>query len=1760
MDVDWTRVDHRRFEELCHDMARVFLPPEDRTLYRPESMPHQADFQRDGLLEDCEFEKLKPPVFFSFKTSDPSRSAAQASAFITRAFLARRQALLAGNPKSIVLWTNHNMRPRDKEAIRKAIPRRIAIRIEGRDQLEYRLLQRPFLLTKYFGWSEFVSCWQSGDRPRLRRALLGDALAESVPLEGVPHPARQKIESPVGKRLRIVGAPGCGKSFFLYQLLAAFGDADVVVLKSLVLTEVADHLRQLVQSARRHLVVVVDNLHEQVSKLQHFAEVLGILLSRPEHSQLPVTVLVTHWSSKRPEVERSAPQTLWDSWGFEEVNLDNPSRQFIAAVVRAACEHLQIEAEDGMQEAFVEEIIGWENTPACAVASLLPYQGKSLRGEHGFHPVMLKVRSDAWRHLFRELQNTGTPEETTLLRTVSVLRWSGKPRPDINTVREIATQVGGASDATLDYALERLETAGWVQRDGTVLSSHDLQVFPATVGLYEEGRPSLFLSRFTEMVIRDELPCVRSERVDVLHHLGEMFWNMGDIEKCIELNDVILATDPLNLRALCNRGVSLAKVGKVDEGLSDLRKATEIAPSEVGPARVRYTACRRCGRKDDAMETLRFLQQHLPHDSPDLAFLALSLADLGETEAALACARRLSSARPDSSEAIAALVQVTHLAGQRERALALVDGALGRFPDDGLLLFVKADIESQNRGAEGVREALPLAERALRARPNNPSIFALVAMLHLLAGNDEKAAAVAEAGTELFKFWPDLLTVRGLTLEQKGDLHEARQVLLQAVEKSETLSGWYRPNLLLGLGRVSIRLGDVDEAERWFGQAEREGVEKSFMLTTKAEAFRVAGSTAEAIRALEQVVSLVPDSHQSWWALADSCARVGRLGRAIEALQRADSLRPDDWDTLYCLAHTLKRARRYGEAVRTLRRAVELDAERGEAWSDLGVCLSRLGQHEEAAPAFEKAIKRGNLGTTDELAYAYSLHKLGRQDEALRICQRIEAGDPNDCRAIIIEAACYLARGEPRAAKKTADKALALGRDDEDVCFELIQLYLRMGHTEDAVTVWLAGRKRGWAGCALSGAAANQMLEFLQQQSRHADAMEVIQHIDEAYGPNETNLLNLARCAAHLGRDEQALEAYNNLVKLNPLNLSAVSERAELLVRMGQGDDVLSSSPSLHGGLPPWLMSLHLSHAAVAARDSQQATDHFVAAVTALPDPPLPKTLQMSTFAEIAEHLGIRPHVEERLGLGDGTVPEHPAEAHLSAHMARTHEEQLRRLRAARKLGPDRLLLALDLAMAELHFGDRQEAVRLAREVAESEPPLTVSLASAGRILMLAGVPPEETLALAERSLELAQAGDSALWSAQHLKAESLNALGRFEESLPVAEAALDSSETPLTMMAVLRSLRGLGRFDEALQLAEKALVAYPDDIEIKATKALLLNLEGRDEECIEFVQSIGAAGVIMITPLLDMADCLMRVERYEEAATAYESARKNLENSRGSKTLEDFYIRAVKGEVSAAVKQGKEQQALGILDALGEAYLVNTPLWLLKAGLCIELELYGQAISSADARAEAVPTDPSVPLLRAEVLWKTGKMAEALAEVDMATQLEGKETPSALNLKARILADMSHVEEAVGLLACEMEARAAASQEVELAALWLATTWLPKCNPPPLVGLQMGAAWLGVVCMQHGKSDEARSLLEKLVAIDWSAARRAAEGGNRASCLALAMLDKAEGHLQQEVSASPHVDQVVASDNQPAPSTSALEVLLQHLLQADWPGPAAGQ
>lgn len=114
------------------------------------------------------------------------------------------------------------------------------------------------------------------------------------------------------------------------------------------------------------------------------------------------------------------------------------------------------------------------------------------------------------------------------------------------------------------------------------------------------------------------------------------------------------------------------------------------------------------------------------------------------------------------------------------------------------------------------------------------------------------------------------------------------------------------------------------------------------------------------------------------------------------------------------------------EAERSYRAAVERDASDPDFQAHLGQCLLRQGKAAEAAPLLESVIRQNpqhDYGHT-LMAYAETLAKLGRKDEALTTWQRV-LENHGYARARVQLSELYLERGATELARKELTDLLA---------------------------------------------------------------------------------------------------------------------------------------------------------------------------------------------------------------------------------------------------------------------------------------------------------------------------------------------------------------------------------------------------------------------------------------------------------------------------------------------------------------------------------------------------------------------------------------------------------------------------------------------------------------------------------------------------------------------------------------------------------------
>ncbi|HEV2751672.1 MAG TPA: tetratricopeptide repeat protein [Gemmatimonadales bacterium] len=114
---------------------------------------------------------------------------------------------------------------------------------------------------------------------------------------------------------------------------------------------------------------------------------------------------------------------------------------------------------------------------------------------------------------------------------------------------------------------------------------------------------------------------------------------------------------------------------------------------------------------------------------------------------------------------------------------------------------------------------------------------------------------------------------------------------------------------------------------------------------------------ADAQRAYERALDVLPTFHEAALALADLLRRSGRVKQAVVRLAELLEQDPYDLPALLLLGRALLDDKRDDQALEAFRRALKFDPEQVEALFQQGVALARLHRYGEAVQAWEKVTR-----------------------------------------------------------------------------------------------------------------------------------------------------------------------------------------------------------------------------------------------------------------------------------------------------------------------------------------------------------------------------------------------------------------------------------------------------------------------------------------------------------------------------------------------------------------------------------------------------------------------------------------------------------------------------------------------------------------------------------------------------------------------------------------------------------------------------------
>jgi len=460
-------------------------------------------------------------------------------------------------------------------------------------------------------------------------------------------------------------------------------------------------------------------------------------------------------------------------------------------------------------------------------------------------------------------------------------------------------------------------------------------------------------------------------------------------------------------------GQAKMQTGEMDEAGQLLQQATVMASDEPLGWLVLAEYFERTGESQRSLDTLRAAVLAVP-ESADVNFkLARICLRQGLLADGLPFIRKAASLSPESLDVSLELGQTLYSLGRLDEAYKVLAQAHAKWPLHADLAFAFAEAAL----ASGDRDnAVNAMEAALKKENPDPEWYVLYA--ETLIGSDpclpikdsltqlQLASAEKALDTALARM-PDNSGARILKAEvlcDKGDLDQAHSLYLSLLETPEANSPSVRSRLQAGLGKVSLKMGQVANALANLQEALQFQAENLGLQHLLADAYQAGDLVAEAMTTARNALKLAPDDLENLSWFAEKMVSLGEPVEAIHALNVATQLSPS------CPRN----------------------------WIRMAELFSQMGDMKSAGESLEKLLEIKPL-PEDILRQAATIYfKAGELESAIHCFERAAAENASPSKSILIELA-HLMWSDRRFASGLEVVQKAIDADPEDGYLYVLQ-------------------------------------------------------------------------------------------------------------------------------------------------------------------------------------------------------------------------------------------------------------------------------------------------------------------------------------------------------------------------------------------------------------------------------------------------------------------------------------------------------------------------------------------------------------------------------------------------------------------------------------------------------------------------------------------------------------------------------------------------
>ena len=340
----------------------------------------------------------------------------------------------------------------------------------------------------------------------------------------------------------------------------------------------------------------------------------------------------------------------------------------------------------------------------------------------------------------------------------------------------------------------------------------------------------------------------------------------------------------------------------------------------------------------------------------------------------------------------------------------------------------QAPVQSLLQQAEDAKRAYDerrtAYESAVKACPNDPSLYGEFSALLLEYQDGERGYYWARRGLEISPDNPDLMVYEGVALLVIGHPEEAADVLKKVPPKGKN-------QFYLGMAYRALR--QPKEAQQALLKAFSTGFNDPYVLYVLIEQDRAAGDKEEGLRDFHTFCERFPDSPWLHMLYGDAYMARNDDSNAEAEYEQVLKLAPNSPVLHFQLGYINFKRANYSAAEAHFRKEITIDPTLAASYLYLGATLRRMGKNSEALPFLEQAVIRDPNNTLAHNALATAQNEAGKPEEALRTLSAGEKRFPMEA-AFPAQLAALLRRlGWPEEAKKEAEKATLLSRQNNPI-------------------------------------------------------------------------------------------------------------------------------------------------------------------------------------------------------------------------------------------------------------------------------------------------------------------------------------------------------------------------------------------------------------------------------------------------------------------------------------------------------------------------------------------------------------------------------------------------------------------------------------------------------------------------------------------------------------------------------------------------------